>query len=500
MPARIAAIDLGAESGRVIHAVVGAAPAPEGGGESAGQISIEAIHQFPSPAVTIGGTLRWDVVGIWHEIQQGLRELARRHGPPAGVGVDSWGVDYVLRRGDEPLLTLPYHYRDSRCVGAIERADPKVSRDAIFAETGIQFMPINTLFQLHEDVSRRGDVVRFADGLLLIADYFNWLLSGVPRAEETLASTTQLYNPRTRRWSTTLAGKLGIPAALLPQVVPAGTVLGHVDPGVAAACGLDDSTKVIATCSHDTAAAVAAVPATAGSHWAYLSSGTWSLLGAELPSPVITPDAQRLNFTNEVGFGGTIRLLKNIVGLWPLQECRREWKTAGQDLDYTTLTARAAGATPMRSLVDLSDGRFLLPGDMCRKIADFCRETGQPAPRSPDEFARCILESLALAYRRTLAQLRQLTGHAIDRLHIVGGGSRNELLNQMAADATGVPVIAGPVEATAVGNALVQAIALGEVKDLAHARRIVAASFDVRQYAPQDPADWAAAADRLGAA
>jgi rhamnulokinase len=485
MPARIAAIDLGAESGRVIHATVGE-----------GRVDVQTVHQFPSQAVTIAQTLRWDVAAVWHEIRQGLALLSRRHGRPDSVGVDSWGVDYVLTRGAEPLLTLPFHYRDGRCVGAIERAEPKVSRDEIFAETGIQFMPINTIYQLHEDVTRRGDILRFADRLLLIADYFNWLLSGVPRAEETLASTTQLYNPRTRGWSGKLADKLGIPKALLPAIVPAGTVLEVVEPGVADDCGLGQA-KVIATCSHDTAAAVAAVPATGAGNWAYLSSGTWSLLGAELPSPVITPESQKLNFTNEVGFGGTIRLLKNIVGLWPLQECRREWKSAGQDLGYDELTTRAAGAASMRSLVDLSDGRFLLPGEMCRKIAHFCRQTGQPAPESPAEFTRCILESLALAYRRTLRELTRLTGQAIDRLHIVGGGSRNQLLNQMAADATGVTVVAGPVEATAIGNALVQAIALGEVKDLSQARQIVAGSFQVSMYKPQSATDWDAAAARL---
>lgn len=487
LPTRIAAVDLGAESGRVLLADL-----------SGGAVSLRTIHQFPSPAVRVNGTLRWDVLAIWAEIQAGLRTLCRESGPPAGVGVDSWGVDYVLLRGGEPMLTLPYHYRDERCVGAIDRAEPKASRDAIFAATGIQFMPINTVFQLHEDAQRRPEVLQFADGLLLIADYFNWLLSGVPRAEETLASTTQLYNPAKRAWATDLADRLGIPARLLPAVTPAGTVLGPVRDDVRDACGLRDA-KVIATCSHDTAAAVAAVPVDSadGDGWAYLSSGTWSLLGAELPAPVMSAEAQRLNFTNEVGFGGTIRLLKNIVGLWPLQECRREWKAAGQDFTYDQLTALAAGAPPLRSILDLSDPRFLLAGNMLAKVADFCRETGQPAPESPAEVARCILESLALAYRRTLGELGGLLGRTVSRLHIVGGGSRNALLNQMSADACGVHVIAGPVEATGLGNALVQAIALGKVPDLAAARQIVRKSFPLQEFHPQDAAAWNAAAERL---
>lgn len=491
-PVRIAAIDLGAESGRVLLAEIG----PAG-------LALHAVHQFPSPAVRINGTLRWDVLAIWAEIQAGLRSLSRDFGPPAGIGVDSWGVDYVLtRRGNhrdgEPVLTLPYHYRDERCLGAIERVEPKVGRDEVFAATGVQFMPINTIYQLHEDTLRRPEVLRFADGLLLIADFFNWLLSGVARAEETLASTTQLYDPAHRRWATSLAEKLSIPATLLPPVVPAGTVLGPVRSDLRDACHLG-AAKVVATCSHDTAAAVAAVPveSAAAGDWAYLSSGTWSLLGAESQSPVINAEAQRLNFTNEVGFGGTIRLLKNIVGLWPLQECRREWKSEGKAYSYDELTQLAAGATPLRSILDLTDPRFLLAGDMLKKVSDFCRETGQPIPETPAGVTRCILESLALAYRRTLAELSGLLGRRIERLHIVGGGSRNAVLNQMSADACGVTVVAGPVEATGVGNALVQGIALGVLPNLPAARELVRRSFPLQHYQPLDTAAWDDAADRL---
>lgn len=487
MATRIAAIDLGAESGRVILATL------EGG-----KLALEPIHRFPSPAVRVNGTLRWDVLSIWSEIMVGLRKLVREHGPFASVGVDSWGVDYVLLRDTEPLLTLPFHYRDRRTEGAIERAEARIGKDDIFRETGIQFMPINTVYQLHDDATRRPETLQFATGMLMIADYFNWLLGGVARGEETLASTSQLFNPVLRSWSGVLAQKLSIPLSILPQVVPAGTVLGPVTDSVKASCRLEGDAKVIATCSHDTAAAVAAVPATgADDDWAYLSSGTWSLLGAEVNRPVITEACQRLNFTNEVGFGGTIRLLKNIIGLWPLQECKREWEAEENHIGYAGLAAEAATEAPHVSILDLTDPRFAEPGNMLGKVADFCRETGQPTSKRPATIARAILESLALQYRRTLGDLEQLLGRKVSRLHIVGGGSQNKLLNQMAADATGVPVVAGPAEATAIGNALVQAIALGQIGSLGEARRIVVESFPLETYHPRDSAAWAAAADKL---
>jgi rhamnulokinase len=305
-----------------------------------------------------------------------------------------------------------------------------------------------------------------------------------------------LYNPRTRSWSTTLIDKLGLPKHLFPELVPCGTVLGPITAEFAADTGLKPTTKVIATCSHDTGAAVAGVPADNGNNWAYLSSGTWSLLGVEHHEPVITEKSRKYNFTNEVGVGHSIRLLKNISGLWVVQECRRAWEAAGQTFDYSELTKLAEAAAPLKALINPNDPRFVTAGDMPEKIAAYCRETKQPVPQTPGEFVRCALESLALSYRRTLAELEDTTGRTLTKLHIVGGGTKNLLLNQLAADATGRMVLAGPVEATAAGNILIQAMALGQLADLTAIRRVVRSSFPLISYQPRDAAIWDAAYNR----
>jgi rhamnulokinase len=352
-------------------------------------------------------------------------------------------------------------------------------------------MTLNTLYQLHADAQQRAWVLKSADRFLCIGDYFNYLFSGVAKAEVSLASTTQLYNPKKKKWSKPLLKKLGLPAKRFPDIVPSGTVLGPVLPDF----GLGDA-KVIATCSHDTGAAVAAVPGT-GKGWAYLSSGTWSLLGVEAKKPIISDASREANFTNEVGYGHSIRFLKNIVGLWIQQECRRAWVLAGQDRDYNALRELAAQSPPLRSLINPNAARFLKPGNMPDKIAAYCRETGQEAPASIGATIRCVLESLALLYAKTITDMARITGQEIKRLHIVGGGSQNVLLNQLAADATGLPVIAGPVEGTAIGNILIQALALGHLPDLAALRSVVRDSFPVTKYAPQDTAPWQAAQTRF---
>lgn len=355
----------------------------------------------------------------------------------------------------------------------------------VFAETGIQFMPLNTLYQLAAEPLAR---LESAHQLLLIGDAFNFMLSGMARAEQSLASTSQFYNPRTHTWSTPLLEKLGVPARLLPPIVPSGTRLGSLKAELGRDSGLA-GIEVIASCSHDTGAAVAAVPAQ-GKHWAYLSSGTWSLMGVELDSPLITDRSRELNFTNEIGYGSTVRLLKNIIGLWIIQECRREWAKEGQEFDYATLTKLASKAPPFAALINPADSRFLAPGDMPQKLAAFCRETGQTPPASPGATVRCVLESLALLYRRTLSSIEELVGHKIERLHVVGGGSRNDLLNQFTANALQIPVIAGPVEATALGNVIVQAITLGHLESLEAARAVVRNSFAVTEFRPKDGAIW----------
>ncbi len=461
------ACDLGAESGRVMRGVL-----------AGGKLTLEEIHRFPTGGIVIGDSLRWDLPRILEELRLGIRKAAAL-GRIDGISTDSWGVDYVLLNSLDPVLSLPYHYRDKRGDNAFQRVFLLMPRDQIYRETGIQSMPFNTLFQLQWDASRRPGLVAQADRFLMMADWCNWAFSGVGVAEESLASTGQLYSPHTRQWSAEIIRKVGLPERLFPQVVPSGTVLGPALPEL----GAGDA-QVVATCSHDTGAAVAAVPAE-GEGWAYLSCGTWSLIGVEEPEPNCTKEALAENYTNELGLGGSVRFLKNIVGLWIVQECRRAWQAAGQDLSYDELTRLASEAKPMVSLIDPADPRFASPGDMPQKIAAYCRETRQPVPESIGATVRCALESLAASYRRGLDTLERLTGQKLSRLHVVGGGSKNRLLMQLAADATGRQVICGPVEATAIGNLLIQALALGQIKDHAELRAIVRASFPVETFSPK---------------
>jgi rhamnulokinase len=479
------ACDLGAESGRVML-----------GRLEDGRLSLEEMHRFPSAAVRVLGSWRWDVLRIFEELKTGLRNVAGRHAAVASLSVDSWGVDYVLINAVHPMLSPPFHYRDARTESTYQSVRKDVGPELIFAETGIQFMTINTIYHLVSDVEKSPALLNVADCFLTIGDYFNYLFSGVPRVDESNASTTQLYNPRTRSWSQVLIERCGLPPKIFPKLVSPGTVLGPLLPEVAAETGLRE-VQVVATCSHDTGAAVAAVPAQEGDDWAYLSSGTWSLLGLELPQPLISEKVRERNFTNEAGYGGTTRFLKNIVGLWILQESRREWARQGQELDYSALTREAQDAEPFRSLIDPRATRFLKPDDMPQKIVAFCSETGQPAPETPGQFVRCIFESLALLYRVNLDELEQLTGRTIRRLHIVGGGSQSALLNQFAASATGRQVIAGPAEATAIGNVLLQAVALGDLDSLAAVRHVVRDSFALRTFEPVAPEAWGVAYQRF---
>ncbi|HEY0790688.1 MAG TPA: rhamnulokinase family protein [Chthoniobacterales bacterium] len=484
-PTYYVACDLGAESGRVMLGCL-----------EDGRLILEEMHRFPSAAVRVLGSLRWDVLRIFEELKVGLRKVARRQVPVGSLSVDSWGVDYVLLNAVHPVLSPPFHYRDARTEGTYDRVRERVGAKLIFSETGIQFMPINTIYHLASDLERSAALLKVADCFLTIGDYFNYLFSGVPRVDESNASTTQLYNPRTRGWSAALIERCGFPPELFPQLVKPATVLGPLLPEVAAETGLKNL-QVVATCSHDTGAAVAAVPAEGAGDWAYLSSGTWSLLGVELPQPLISEKVRERNFTNEAGYGGTTRFLKNIVGLWILQESRREWAEEGHELGYAVLTQAAKAAEPFRSLIDPKAARFLKPGGMPGKITAYCAETNQPAPETPGQFARCILESLALLYRQTLDEIEQLTGRPITRLHIVGGGSQNTLLNQFAADATRRAVVAGPAEATAAGNVLLQAVALGRIESLATLRQVVRDSFPLQSYSPEGVEGWQAAYQRF---
>jgi rhamnulokinase len=466
------AVDLGAESGRVML-----------GALDQGRLTLEEIHRFPNRAVTRDNGLFWDLEQLEREIFAGLEKGARRGVPISGISADSWGVDYVLLDDNNTPITGARCYRDPRNNAAVERFFRRIPFSGIYAETGIQLMAINTLFQFEAGLDADPGLFRRARRFLPIADYFNARFSGVAAAEQSLASTTQLYSPHRQAWSEKLIAALGLPASFFPRIVPSGTVLGPVAGPLGPQASLAGA-KIVATCSHDTGAAVAAVPAHGGRPWAYLSSGTWSLLGAELASPIMTDAAREAAFTNEVGLGGKIRLLKNIAGLWVVQECRRDWEAAGQAYSYDDLTRLAVESGPAKSHISLDDPRFVSTGGMPEKIAAHCREAGRPIPSTPGQFVRTVLESLALCYADTLAKLESLTGEKIETLHIVGGGTRNDLLNQLTADAVKRRVVTGPVEATAIGNVLIQALALGDLGSAEHLRRVVETSFPTRAFTP----------------
>jgi rhamnulokinase len=464
------AFDLGAESGRALF-----------GELDADKICLRELHRFANHTTRMNGHLHWNLPGQWEELKSGLRKA--RELPIEGIGVSTWGVDFgLLGRGGE-ILGNPYHYRDCRTDGVTDRAIAKLGRERIFNATGIQFMPINSLYQLLSMRQSRSSLLDAAEMLLFMPDLFNFLLTGKAQSEYTIATTSQMFDTANARWATDLIEALELPTRILPPVVQPGTSIGLMRADVADEVGMSPA-QVFAPGCHDTASAVAAVPAISSSgDWCYISSGTWSLMGVEIDRPVINAMTLAHNFTNEGGVGGTIRLLKNIMGLWLVQECRREFAAVGHQYDYAELAQMARDAR-CDSVIDPDDPPFLAPGEMPQKIKAYCARTGQEVPSTPGEFVRVCLLSLAQAYRRTLDRLEEILGRRIEMIHVVGGGSQNALLNQMTADACGRVVLAGPVEATAAGNILVQAIAAGRVGSLAEARQIVARSFAVQRFEP----------------
>ena len=449
-----------------------------------GVLDVSEIHRFVNEPVRQNGSLQWDVLRIWLELKQGMERAAGT--PIESVGVDAWGCDYALVGEQGVLLQNPYHYRDKRTDGIMEAVFERVPADEIYAVTGIQFLPFNTLYQLYAACRSTPRLIDAATSFGTIPDLVNYWLTGEMTAEFTNATTTQFIDARTRSWATDLLQALDVPTRILPQVVEPGTIVGSI--GADAHPSLH-GTRVVAPACHDTGSAVAAV--CAGGHRAFLSSGTWSLLGTELDAPVITPRARELNFTNEGGVYGTTRLLKNIAGLWLLQACRRNWAEQGFHFAYEELLALAGESrTAFRSLFDPDHPSFLHPRSMVAAIADYCRETGQPEPEGPPGYARAILESLAFKYRVVLESMEELTGTAITEIRIVGGGSRNRLLNQFTADATGRTVVSGPVEASALGNIAMQMVATKAVASLSEARRIIEHSFPVERFEPVAPEAW----------
>ncbi|MEV0254187.1 rhamnulokinase family protein [Streptomyces sp. NPDC050732] len=474
---RFAAVDLGASSGRVMVGRVGP-----------GSLEVEEVHRFPNTPVRTGPTLHWDILALYAGVLDGLRAA----GQVASVGIDSWAVDYGLLDADGALLGNPVHYRDRRTEGIAERVWARVPAAELYGATGLQYAPFNTLYQL--TAAHGTPQLAAARHALLIPDLIAYWLTGRLGTELTNASTTQLVDPRTRDWSYEVAGRLGIDLGLFPPLRRPGDPAGLLLPHVLAETGLAGDVPVTAVASHDTASAVAAVPATDGTRFAYLCTGTWSLAGLELDAPVLTEESRKANFTNELGIDGTIRYLRNIMGLWLLQECLRAWRTT----DPGALLAAAAEAEPLRSVVDAGSPEFLAPGRMPERLGEACRASGQPMPASPAETVRCVLDSLALAHRRALADAQQLTGRTVDVIHLVGGGARNALLCQLTADACGLPLLAGPAEASALGNILVQARARGVLADRAEARALVARSRPPTRYEPRGgTTQWQAAEERL---
>ena len=508
------AIDLGAESGRVIVGVL-----------TDGRLRLEELHRFRHEPVWLPTGLHWDTTGIWREIVTGLRAAASwavAEGVElATVGADTWGVDWALVDQAGEVCGLPHAYRDPRNPAAHDEVVAKLGTERIYQTTGIQFMVLNTLYSLYAQKLSDPGMLEAAERLLFMPDLVHYWLSGEQAVEATIASTSQMVNCHTGDWAREMLDELGLPTRLLAPTVPPGSVIGTLREALAAETGLPAGMQVVAPGSHDTASAVAAVPAvyegdsplfssTAGETdaaarekgtvpWCYLSSGTWSLLGAELAGPCVSAAAQEAMFTNELGVCGTTRFLKNIPGLWLVQECRRDLARQGQEMEYPELARLAGEAEPFRTLVDPAHESFQTPGGMLEKMAAAVWPTGQPVPETPGQFVRCALESLALAYREKLAMLESILGRTFEVIHIVGGGGKNTLLSQMTADATGRRVIVGPYEATAMGNALVQMMATGAVADLAELRAIVARSTDLVTYEPEDTAQWDAAYERYRA-
>jgi rhamnulokinase len=466
------ALDLGAESGRAMLAHL-----------ADHRLELAELHRFPNIPVHLPNGLYWDTLRLFHEMCEGIAIAAKAVDQLDGIAVDTWGVDFGLLSEEGVLLDNPRHYRDTRNNGTFKQVFEKLPRAEIFRNTGVQFMEINSLYQLFAAQRDMPKTFEKVSHLLFMPDLFNYFLTGALRAERTIASTSQFYDPLKKQFATDMLRKLGLHAGYLAPLVDPGADLGPVLPCIAERCDLKHETVVFATGSHDTASAVAAVPARAGDNWCYISSGTWSLMGVELDEPVINDASLEANFTNEVGVQNRIRFLKNIPGLWVLQECKRAWAREDHDLSYADLTAAAAQAKPIATLLDLDE--FVSPGNHPQRIKDYCLKTGQEPPANVASTTRVILHSLAVRYKQVLETLQSLTGRKLEVIHIIGGGSRNALLNQLTANVTGRRVLAGPAEATAAGNALTQAMGTGHIGSLEELRTVVRNSFEMEEFLPQ---------------
>ena len=474
------AFDIGASSGRAILGIL-----------ENNRVELVEIHRFKNQMTKIHGSYFWNIFSLFDELKTGLKKcISENKIQPDSIGIDTWGVDYSLVSGDGQLVGLPFAYRDHRTDNSMEEFFQKMSKKETYLLSGIQFMQFNTLFQLFSSVQQNYSGLKVAENLLFTPDALNFLFTGIRKNEYTIASTSQLLKPGKAEWELKLFEAAGIPQKLSGDIIQPATVFGNLLPEVLEETG-SAPIPCIAVAGHDTASAVVSVPVQ-GENWAYLSSGTWSLLGIESPVPLVSEKTLEMNFTNEGGVEGTTRFLKNIMGMWLIQECKRIWDTKSA-MGWNEIVALSNHATPFKSLINPDDSCFLNPGDMPKAVQKFCERINQPVPQTKGEIARCIYDSLVLKYKFTIKQIQSVTEKPIEKLHIIGGGAYNKIMNQLIADAIGIPVFAGPTEATAIGNIMLQAKAMGKVKSLAEIREIVRNSFEVTEYTPSPKLDWEAA-------
>lgn len=473
---KVLAFDFGASSGRAIL-----------GSFDGETIDLAEVHRFSNDPVTLGGTVYWDVLRLFHEIKQGILK-AKQAGGFDSIGIDTWGVDFALLDEHGDLLENPVHYRDARNAGMIEESEKYISKEELYGITGLQFMEFNTCFQLLSLLTKRPYLMERADKLLFMPDFFNYLLTGEKKAEYSIATTSQMVDIRAARWSDTVLEKLGIPKSLLPELIPSGAVVGELSDALCEELGVSKA-NIIAVCGHDTQSAITAVPSQE-KDFIFISSGTWSLFGTEPEEPLINETSRALNITNEGGFGGSTAFLKNICGLWLIQESRRQWLREGQEYSYAQLEELALKEKPFACFIDPDAPDFVAMGDMPGRVREFCRKTGQYVPGTVGEVIRCVYESLAMKYRYTLESVIRCTGKDYHTIHVVGGGTKDGLLCGMTAASCSRTVIAGPIEATVLGNIAVQLIASGDIAGVAQAREIIAEGEHLKTYRPEGGALW----------